>query len=161
MQFIQSKPNGNVTVRSNLSRGKAISYLSWLSSSSVACFPGTRNVKFTGNHVLFATRLPRYAEMEIQVTPDNKNANLSLYACFISTLDYSSVVPDFIYCTSCEADCKWDYPKGGKIQTHRRKVSLDTTTAFYNIIIGVAGVDKLKSASFTLSMKIKDGEEQT
>ncbi len=157
--LIKSKPNDVVSVKGNLEQGKMMNDLSWASSSSVACFPATQNSKFTGNHVLYATKLPPRAKMYITLIPDDRNANFSLYAYSMGATDFQSIVPKLSSCVSCEADHKWDRPRKGKTQDHTRQVYLNAITNPYNVIIGVVGAEGLKSGAFTLEIKMEGGEQ--
>jgi len=143
-----------VTVAGALEKGIAMPDLSWASSSANACFPGTQNLKFRGNHVLFATVLPVRSILTIKVIPDDPAVNLSLYAYSTGTDNYS-VVPALASCVSCEADHKWDRPKRGKTQDHTRSVELDALDSPYNVVVGVAGADGLAAGSFKLEFKLE------
>lgn len=157
---IKSVPNGSASAVGNLSEGVQISDLSWASKSSVACFPATQNLKFTGNHVLYGTTIPPYSEMTVTVIPDDKSANFSIYGYQVGTSSFP-VVPELTTCVSCEAEHKWDYPKAGKTQDHTRSIFFNSTTNSYNIFIGVTGADGLKSGSFTLKIDMKTRVENT
>lgn len=134
--------------------------LRWASTSSNACFPGTQNKKFTGNHVLHQFEIPPYSEVTITVTPKNKNANFSLYGYQVGTTNYS-IPPNLSSCVSCEADHKWDYPKRGKTQDHTRSIFFNSIKNPYNIFIGVAGADGLTDGDYTLSIDLKSKVENT
>ncbi|MDF1551190.1 MAG: hypothetical protein P1P88_25440, partial [Bacteroidales bacterium] len=155
---INSKANQTVVVKGNLTQGALMDDLSWAWKSSVACFPGTQKNKFTGNHVLYFTQLPGKAIMNIVLTPDDKNSNFSLYAYSIGTNNFSTV-PDLHSCVSCEADHKWDYPKKGKTQDHKRMVSLNAINNPYQVVIGVVGADGLRAGGYSLSVQLEGGEE--
>lgn len=157
VKSINAQPNATVKVKGNLSQGKVLTDLSWAWKSSMACFPGTQQKKFTGNHVFYSTIIPPHAIMNITVIPDDKNANFSLYAYQIGTTNYS-VVPNLGSCVTCEADHKWDYPKKGKTQDHTRSVRLNAINHPYNVVIGVVGADGLKSGGFTLAVQMEGGE---
>jgi len=159
VKYIESKPNNTVSVKGNLSQGKIIEDLSWAWKSSVACFPGTQKEKFTGNHVLFHTKLPRKAIMYITAIPDDKKANFSIYAYSIGTTNYTTV-PNLHSCVSCEVEHKWDYNKVGKTQDHTRRVRLNAIKNPYNVVIGVVGAKGLQKGGFKLEIKIEGGEEQ-
>ena len=159
VKYIESKANSTVSVKANLNQGKIIDDLSWAWSSSVACFPGTQAKKFTGNHVLFHTKLPPKAIMYITVIPKDKNANFSIYAYSIGTTNYA-VVPKMRSCVSCEVEHKWDYPKKNRTQDHTRTIRLNAIKNPYNVVIGVVGADGLKSGAFKLEIKIEGGEEK-
>ncbi|MCB0560363.1 MAG: hypothetical protein H6573_15715 [Lewinellaceae bacterium] len=155
VEWIESVPNGKVTVNGNLSEGDALPDLSWAWSSQNACFVSTQQHKFSGRHVLYQTQLPARAEMTVRVIPDDPKANFSLYA-------YSSngehIVPNLPRCVSCEADYKWDYKYRGKTQDHTRSVSLRAVGNPYVVTIGVAGADGLGSGSYTLEILLEGGE---
>ncbi len=155
---IESIANQTVSVKGNLSSGAHMDNLTWAWKSSVACFPGTQKLKFSGNHVLYHTIIPPRAIMNITVTPDNKSDNFSLYAYQIGTTNYSTV-PDLSTCLACEADHKWDYDKVGQTQDHRRTVSLNTMDDPFNVVIGVVGADGLEKGGFTLTIELQGGEE--
>lgn len=155
---IESKPNGTVTAAGDLSKGEAMTDLTWASKSSTACWPATQNSKFTGNHVLFYTTLPPRAKMWIKVIPDNPAENMSIYAYSVATTNYV-IPPALATCVSCEAEHKWDYPKAGKTQDHTREVYMNAINNPYNVVIGVAGADGLKTGTFKVEVKMEGGEQ--
>lgn len=150
----KSEKGKTLSYSGNLADGVKIHDLSWASSSSVACFPGTQNHKFTGNHVHFITDLPPRSIMEIELIPKDKSQNMSLYAYSTGT-NSSSYPPDLSSCVSCEADHKWDYPKRGKTQDHTRHVRLNAVNNPYRVVIGVAGADGLENGEFYLKITVK------
>jgi len=154
VKSINAQSNKVITFKGDLSNGFTISDLSWASKSSTACFPATQNSKFTGNHVLYSTKLPRYSEMFITLIPDNKNANMSIYAYSIGTTNYT-IPPELSSCVSCEAEHKWDKPKRGKSQDHTRSVKLNAINNPYNVVIGVVGANGLKKGSYTIKINLK------
>ena len=91
--------------------------------------------------------------MTITLIPDDKRANMSLYA--YSTGSHSSMVPKLSSCVSCEADHKWDYPKRGKTQDHKRSVYLNAINNPYKVIIGVAGANGLTKGSFIIQIELE------
>lgn len=153
VNIINAQPNFTTTFSGTLSKGEKVSDLSWAENSAIACFPGTQNVKFTGNHVFHAFQIPAYAEVNVTLVPTDKNVNFSLYGYQVATTNYA-VVPNLSSCTSCEADYKWDYPKKGQTQDHTRSIFFNSTTNSYNIFIGVAGADGLTAGDYTLSIEI-------
>ncbi len=158
VSVINAVPNKVTSVQGNLNQGKIISDLSWASQSSVACFPGTQNSKFNGNHVLYATKIPPYSEMFITVEPENTSDNFSIYAYQIGTTSYATV-PDLSSCVTCEATHKWDYPKRGKTQDHTRTVRLNAIRNPYNVVIGVVGANGLANGAYTLKIDLKSKKE--
>ncbi len=140
--------------KGDLAKGTKIYDLSWAWNSAVACFPETQKKKFTGNHILFVTEIPRYSIMDIELIPDDPNANMSLYAYSVGT-NSNAYVPNLSSCVSCEADHKWDYKKRGKTQDHRRYVSLNAINNPYKVVIGVTGADGLDKGTFVLKINTK------
>lgn len=153
VRVLTVEPNKPFETKGNLSNGQKIDDLSWASKSNVACFPGTQNTKFRGNHVLYAIQMPIYAELKITVIPDDKNANFSIYAYQVGTTNYS-VPPNLTSCIACEAEHKWDYQKVGKTQDHTRTVELSSLYDPYNVVVGVVGADGLTSGSYTLKIEL-------
>ncbi len=140
--------------KGNLSEGVFIHDLSWASTSSMACFPGTQNTKFTGKHVLYEMIVPENAEITITVIPDDKKANFSIYA--IQTgVNGTELPPNVTRCIACEAEHKWDYPKVNRTQDHTRSVYLNSVGGQYRIVVGICGADKLAEGGFTLKVDIK------
>ncbi|QHI38380.1 hypothetical protein IMCC3317_37720 [Kordia antarctica] len=155
---LQVNPNSTVSYQGNLSDGQQISDLSWAANSSVACFPATQNQKFTGNHVLYSTTIPKRSEMFIKVIPKNQNQNFSIYAYQVGETN-EQLPPNLSSCVTCEADHKWDRNWKGKTQDHTRKIRLNAINHPYKVIIGVVGAEGLTEGDFTLEIKLIGGEE--
>lgn len=151
---LEVKPNQISEFTGNLSEGAIIQDLSWASTSSNACWPGTQNSKFRGNHVLYQFEIPPYSEVTVKVIPNDKRANFSLYGYQVGTTNFSTP-PNLASCVSCEADHKWDYPKRGKTQDHTRSVFFNSIKNPYNVFIGVVGGDKQAEGKFTLQVDLK------
>jgi hypothetical protein len=152
MYSAKSEKGKIISYKGDLADGVKINDLSWASSSSVACFPGTQNSKFTGNHIIYITEIPANSVMDITVVPDDKTANMSIYAYQVG-INNTAMVPNLSSCMACEAEYKWDYPKVGKTQDHTRTVTLNSDNNPYRIVVGVAGADGLTKGSFTLKIK--------
>jgi hypothetical protein len=152
MYTAKSEKGKILSYKGNLADGVKIHDLSWASNSSVACFPGTQNSKFTGNHIIYITEIPANSEMEITVVPDDKNDNMSIYAYMVG-LNNNAMVPNLSSCITCEAEYKWDYPKVGKTQDHTRTVYLNTVGNPYKVVIGVAGAEGLTKGTFIIKIK--------
>ncbi|MCB9224087.1 MAG: hypothetical protein H6582_07935 [Crocinitomicaceae bacterium] len=157
---IDAKPNEVTSFQGKLENGEKIEDLSWASNSSVACFPGTQNTKFRGNHVLHYFVIPPHSIVSITVIPDDKNANMSIYGYQVGTSNYS-VPPNLHSCVSCEAEHKWDYPKVGRTQDHTRTIEFNSIENSYNIFIGVAGAEGLDHGDYTLKIDLKSRVEST
>ena len=152
VKSISSEAQATVQTEGDLSEGQIMNDLSWAWNSSNACFVQTQAIKFTGNHVLYQTELPARTTMTITLIPEDKNANLSLYA-------YSggggALVPNLPRCVSCEADFKWDYKRVGRTQDHTRSVELRAINNPYPVTIGVTGANGLAAGAYKLEIKLE------
>ena len=152
---VEMLPNQTVEVSGNLSEGAQITDLSWAWNSSVACFPATQSQKFTGNHVLYQSIIPKYSELEITVVPEDKKDNFSIYAYEVGE-NNESIVPNLPRCIRCEADHKWDRPWKGKTQNHTRTVkNLIAINRPYKVVVGVVGANGLAEGGYKLQFKLK------
>ncbi len=153
---IESKPDATVEIQGNLDQGRTLDDFSWAWSSQNACFPGTQAKKFSGNHVFYAATLPPHAILTVTLVPKDKHANMSLYGYQIGSTTYS-MVPELASCVSCEADYKWDYPHRGQKQDHTRSIKFNAIQNPYNVVIGVAGAEELKTGDYTLYFSMEGG----
>lgn len=152
---IESKANDSVIVSGDLASGALMEDLSWAANSSNACFPATQNLKFRGNHVLYATSIPPRSILAISVNPADANGDLSIYGYMMGNTEYR-VVPNLPSCISCEADHKWDGKWKGKVQTSERKIEFQNPTQnTYNIVIGIAAPKDVITGKFNLKLKLK------
>lgn len=155
VQYVEPDATTTVEIKGNLSEGQQMTDLSWAWNSSVACFPAIRKQYFTGNHVLYATDLPSYSEMEVVVIPDDPKANLSVYAYQIGA-NSIAIVPDLSRCVRCEVDHHSDRARVGKTLTTTRTVKdLLALRNPYRVIIGVAGAEGSVEGGYTLQIKLK------
>ncbi len=154
MYSAKAEKGKTLAYKGDLAEGTKIYDLSWAWNSAVACFPETQKDKYTGNHILYVTEIPKYSIMDIELIPDDPSANMSLYAYTIGT-NSNAYVPDLNSCVSCEADYKWDYKKRGKTQDHRRFVSLNAINNPYKVVIGVAGADGSDKGTFIIKISTK------
>ena len=145
-------------VTGNLKDGAKLSSLRWAERSSVACFPGTRFVMFTGNHVFYRIVLPKRSAMKVTVEPKNGKA-INLYA-LRQGMRRQSVPPNVTSAISCEAS----YPiyanlPGGRTVRNKdsgiRKIEYISINRPYRILIGVAGANGLTEGDFVLKIEIK------
>lgn len=152
---IKSEPNRTVSVNGDLSKGKLMEDLSWASSSSNACFPATQNLKYRGNHVLYATTIPPRSIMKIVVTPEDESANMSLYG-YMNGSNNFSLVPDLPRSITCESNEKWDRPWKNKVQTHERKIEFQNPTQnTFNIVIGVSAPKGVTTGKYRVSVTLE------
>jgi hypothetical protein len=151
---VETKKGETTSVVGDLSEGVKIHNISsWAASGNVACFPGTQNAKFRGNHVHYVTKLEPYSKMEITVIPADKNANFSIYA-YTDGVKSTAFPPKLYGCVECEAEHKWDYPKRNLTQDHTRTVTVSNANNPYRVVIGVVGANGLSTGKYTLKIKV-------
>ena len=154
VRIVTVTPNQTTTVSGNLSEGSMIADLSFAWSSSIACFPGTQQSKFTGNHVFYAFEMGPRSVANVTVTPKKPGTNLSIYGYQLGA--GKIVLPDELTrAVTCEADHKWDYPKRGKVQGDERTMSFNSVGNPYTVVVAVVGASGLSSADFTLSVNVR------
>jgi hypothetical protein len=153
---LSAYPDSTISVKGELASGQHMARLQWAWDSQNACFVSSQQHKFTGHHMLYRAQLPPRAELFIKVIPANKQDNFSLYA-YSGAGDY--LPPELPYCTSCEADYKWDYKYAGKTQDHTRQVSLRAVNNPLPVTIGVVGAEGLSQGAFTLELRMEGGQK--
>jgi len=153
----QCEKGKTLSYTGQLGEGVVINDLSWASTSGMACFPATQNAKFRGKHIIYIIQMPAYAELTIEVIPENPFANFSLWAYQVLP-NSEAMVPDISSCIACEADHKWDYPKAGKTQNHTRKVVLSSLYNPYKVVVGVAGATIKETGKYKLKLSTIDAK---
>lgn len=148
---LESKPNGSVSTKGKLDGGGKID-LAFASKSSVACWPATENLNFSGNHVVYKTSLPANSDMVITATPSDSKTDVSLYAYLVATSDTTSIPPNVNSAVSCEAgyDAKTDNNPG-----KAESVKLNSVKNPYTVYIGVAGANGTTAGAFDLKVDVK------
>ncbi|WP_236976138.1 hypothetical protein [Membranihabitans maritimus] len=155
-EYIKIGNERTVEIGGDLANGRQMNDLSWAWNSSNACFPAIRQEKFSGNHVLYYTDLPSYSEMEITLIPNDRTSNMSLYAYEVGKVTPQNTVPSLTQCIRCESDFKWEFKRRGKTQDHTRKVrNIVALKNPYQVVIGVAGAEKLTNGGYKLKIEIK------
>ena len=136
------------TIVVDLSDGQAID-LDWADESDVACFPGTENLNFDGNHVFFWYAQPEGSVLTVSIQPDD-DVDASVYAIQSAGERYE-VPPDVVSAVSCESgyDAQTDSNPG-----EAESVQLTATTVGYDVLIGVAGAGGTTSGTVTLSLSL-------
>ena len=123
--------------------------LDWADQSTVACWPGTEDMNFNGNHVFFEITQGADEDLYLRVTPA-AGVDVSLYA-----MEFEGSVqtpPDVSDCLSCEASADWtDDANPGDTE----EVYLSGYNA-YEVLIGVAGANHAGSGGFTLDLWLVD-----
>jgi hypothetical protein len=132
----------------DLSSGSAID-LDWADESDVACFPGTENLNFDGNHVFFWFAQPENSIVTVTATPES-GVDSSVYV--IQSANRYEVPPNVVSAVACESgyDAQTDDNPG-----QADSAAVTATTNPYDILIGVAGAGGTTSGRVTLSVRLE------
>ncbi|MBN2800626.1 MAG: hypothetical protein JXX28_15900 [Deltaproteobacteria bacterium] len=131
----------------DLSDGAPID-LEWASDSSFACWVGTENQNFDGNHVFFGLTQPANTFLTVAATPE-PGLDVSLYLMQMGTDTFIVPPSTDAYPLSCDA---------GFDQVHDAnpgEVEYIETLGYehdVNVLIGVAGVNGGSSGAFELEL---------
>jgi hypothetical protein len=124
--------------------------LAWASNSSVACFPDTEFLNFSGPHLLFWFSQPEQSVLTATATPE-AGVDLSVYVLQQGATTFATP-PDLQAAVSCEAgyDDQADSNPGVA-----EAASVTATTNPYNVLIGVAGAEGVGAGGFTLELSLE------
>ncbi|WP_411823709.1 hypothetical protein [Leptospira sp. 'Mane'] len=154
VSFIQSEKRKAVTVTGNLNSGHIMEDLEWAESSSMACWPGIRNIEFEGKQVFYWTDLPKKSELKITVKPKDPKKRINLYA--FSGFDPKYIPPKVYGAVSCEASHPtWigqpDFSKPSEPQS----VELRAVGNPYRVFIAVSGAKDALDGEYELIIDLK------
>ncbi len=149
MTKLTELPDGDQTIKGNLSSGEILNDLSWAWNSSMACFVEPGKSWFEGNHVFYQIDLPTQSTIDIYLNATNSSDDIAVYA-YSKGAGSKVIPPDVTSSVSCEAA-----PSNSTPITGEKKISLNATTNPYSIIIGVAGSKGLTSGEFTLTIDVE------
>lgn len=152
--FVKSEKGKTITVSGNLTKGEIMEDLEWAESSSMACWPGIRNVEFEGNQVHYWTDLPKKSTLIITVKPKSPKTRINLYA--FSGFDPKYIPPKVYGAVSCEASHPtWigqpDFTKPAEPQS----VELRAVTNPYRVFIAVVGAKDVTAGDYELLVEVK------
>jgi hypothetical protein len=152
--FVKSEKKKTITLSGNLRTGAILEDLEWAESSSMACWPGIRNVEFEGNQVYYWTDLPKKSTMIITVKPKDPKKRINLFA--FSGFDPKYIPPKVYGAVSCEASHpSWigqpDFSKPSEPQS----VELRAVGNPYRVFIGVSGAKDVTDGDYELLIEVK------
>ncbi|MCZ8239285.1 MAG: hypothetical protein O9310_12680 [Leptospiraceae bacterium] len=154
VSFIKSEKKKIITVSGNLKSGKILEDLEWAESSSMACWPGIRNVEFEGNQVYYWTDLPKKSTMIITVKPKNNKTRINLFA--FSGFDPKYIPPNVYGAVSCEASHpSWIGEPDLTKPSEPQSVELRAVGNPYRVFIGVSGARDVLEGDYELTIEIK------
>ncbi len=154
VSFIKSEKKKTISVNGNLKTGNILEDLEWAETSSMACWPGIRNVEFEGNQVYYWTDLPKKSTMIITVKPKNPKNRINLFA--FSGFEPKYIPPNVHGAVSCEASHpSWigqpDFSKPSEPQS----VELRAVGNPYRVFIGVSGAKDVVEGDYELTVELK------
>ncbi len=126
----------------DLSSGAPID-IDWADESDIACWPGTEDPNFDGNHVFYQLSQPADLDLWVRVIPE-RGVDVSLYA-----MQFAGGVqtpPDVVSCVTCEASADWD---GDTNPGEREELFLSGYNA-YDVLIAVAGANGADEGQYSL-----------
>lgn len=135
----------------NLSAGEVID-ISWAENSTVACWPGTENMNFSGAHVFYTMEQPPHSRLTATVIPSSNNLDVNVYI-IQQEIGGNQFPPDVHSVISCEAG----YPAATDSNPGESDSAfIDAITNSYFVIIGVAGAEGFLSGDYTLETRLED-----
>ncbi len=141
--------DAKTTLSGDLADGEIID-LDWADLSTVACWPGTEDLNFSGTHLFYATYQPDYTDLVVTVTPD-AGVDASVYVMQMGTTSYY-VPPDVSSVVTCEAGYdQINDSNPGDPET----ASVMAVNNPYNVLIGVAGAEGVNAGGFTLELVLE------
>jgi hypothetical protein len=135
----------------NLSAGEVID-IAWAENSTVACWPGTENLNFSGAHVFYTMEQPPHSRLTATVIPGSDNLDVNVYI-IQQDIGGNQFPPDVHSVISCEAG----YPAATDSNPGASDSAfIDAITNSYLVIIGVAGAEGFVSGAYTLQTRLED-----
>ena len=140
------------SVAGDLAEGQMLSSLDWADDSSVACWPGTEDLNWSGSHVFYAMDQPSNSKLTATVDPDDAYIDVNVYILQQGTGDHQ-VPPEVSSVVSCEAG----FPQSTDSNPGEEDSAYTIATSNeYNVLIGVAGPEGVTSGGYTLTIQIED-----
>lgn len=130
----------------DLSEGKTVD-LSWADRSGNACWPGTENSNFNGNHVFFATVQPADTYLTVSAIPE-PGLDISLYLYQVD-LNEAPVPPDVDGVLSCSISADVQYNSNPGQVEYVRTLGYPRDV---HVLIGVAGANDTTEGTFRLEL---------
>lgn len=154
LPFIKLKKGGTVTVKGNLKTGAVMEDLEWAELSSMACWPGIRNVEFQGNQVAYWFDLPKKSIVKITVTPKSPKTRINIYG--YSGFDLKKTPPEVSRCTSCEASHpNWIGEPNLNEPAVPQSIEFNATTQRNMVYFAVAGAKNVLEGDYEITIELK------
>ena len=141
----------NDSYSGNLSAGEMID-ISWAENSTVACWPGTEDLNFSGAHVFYTMEQPPHSRLTATVIPSSNDLDVNVYI-IQQEIGGTQFPPDVYSVISCEAG----YPAATDSNPGASDSAfIDAISNSYLVIIGVAGAEGFVSGAYTLQTRLED-----
>lgn len=152
--YIRVQKGNTVYIKGNLRNGQIMEDLEWAELSSMACWPGIRNVEFEGNHIGYWFDLPKKSIVKITVTPASTSSRINIYG--YSGFDLKKTPPEVSRCVSCEASHPtWIGQPNLTEPSQPQTIEFNTTTRHTAVYIAVAGAKNVLQGDYTISINIE------
>ncbi len=151
--YVKAVKGQTISFTGNLSTGSILEDLEWAESSSMACWPGIRNVEFEGNHVGYWFDLPKKSIVRITVTPKSPKTRINIYG--YSGFDFKKLPPEVSRCTTCEASHPtWIGEPNLSEPAQPQTIEFNATTRHNFVYFAVAGARGVTSGEYTVTIEL-------
>jgi len=152
--YIKAKKGNVITVKGNLKNGIVMDDFEWAESSSMACWPGIRNIEFEGKQVAYWFDLPKKSIVKITVTPASTNSRINIYG--YSGYDFIKTPPEVSRCTSCEASHPdWVGQPNLNEPSKPQTIEFNATTIRNRVYFAVCGAKGVLDGDYTITIDLQ------
>lgn len=152
--YIKAKKGTTVTVKGNLKNGIIMDDFEWAESSSMACWPGIRNIEFEGKQVAYWFDLPKKSVVKITVTPASSKSRINIYG--YSGYDFIKTPPEVSRCTSCEAaHPEWIGQPNLNEPSKPQTIEFNATTIRNRVYFAVSGAKGVLEGDYTITIDLQ------
>jgi hypothetical protein len=152
--YVKAVKGTSVTIKGNLRNGQLMEDFEWAESSSMACWPGIRNIEFEGKHVAYWFDLPKKSIVKITVTPASSKSRINIYG--YSGFDFIKTPPEVSRCTSCEASFpEWVGQPNLAEPSKPQTIEFNATTIRNRVYFAVAGAKGVLDGDYTITIDLQ------
>lgn len=152
--YIKAKKGTTVTIKGNLKNGFIMEDFEWAESSSMACWPGIRNIEFEGKQVAYWFDLPKKSVVKITVTPASSKSRINIYG--YSGYDFIKTPPEVSRCTSCEAaHPEWVGQPNLNEPSKPQTIEFNATTIRNRVYFAVSGAKGVLDGDYTITIDLQ------
>lgn len=152
--YVKAVKGTSITIKGNLRNGQLMEDFEWAESSSMACWPGIRNIEFEGKHVAYWFDLPKKSIVKITVTPASTKSRINIYG--YSGYDFIKTPPEVSRCTSCEASFpEWVGQPNLAEPSKPQTIEFNATTIRNRVYFAVAGAKGILDGDYTITIDLQ------